>query len=677
MMQRRAFCFTVLLLVWQVYYAVSFDCDGNSTSIDDQLKKELLCSNYDKSQRPVKDHTTCVNITMLMNVKNFHVVESKPSVYISVWMTFEWRDEFLHWSRAKYGLDKITVSPSDIWQPTIASFNEQSVGTPENSCRNFECEVKLNGNVSCTSPCSYQVNCESTNAAWPFDTLTCSLYLSSWLETINQLNITEQSNVSLQHLTTERSSWKLLVVNKLINVVPEMHNYYMTMEYVFKFERHTGVYTAILMPGFVMVAVCLTVLWLNSRSNERLYTLCATCMGHFSYIQFIYLHIPEHSMEVPSLCAVNCDSSNAPETKEGKLLQYLYCNKQYDKSERPVKDHNTAVNVSAVMHIQNYDVSEEKSTLFLYVWMSLSWRDQMLVWDRTEYGVDKLIIDSDELWRPTFLAFHNLKSGNGDSACANHRCEVNQTGNVLCVPPCQYEALCVSNTVNWPFDDLQCTMFLGTWLEDFNEINISRKSNVSTRHIEVQHAEWKLQSSKILHIFLPDNTSYPALEYIFTLERHVAIYGAILTPGFLLFFRDSLIINVIMVTFTIVLRHTGPKADDSSERLVDKLANKVASTGLGRVFLQTDDATDGKSSGTSEDENNEREDVNRAEHADGDTVNLVVDASEHAAPVSLAGSSADQKHANVVTIFMDRVMFVCFTCCYVFMICNLLPKEMK
>uniref|UniRef100_A0A182SFH3 Neurotransmitter-gated ion-channel ligand-binding domain-containing protein n=1 Tax=Anopheles maculatus TaxID=74869 RepID=A0A182SFH3_9DIPT len=228
---------------------------------------------------------------------------------------------------------------------------------------------------------------------------------------------------------------------------------------------------------------------------------------------------------------INCDGTGEAPNKEAKLIRNLFCF-NYDKSERPVKDHNTAINVTASMHVQNYDVSEEKSTLFLYVWMSFSWKDEFLNWNRAEYGIDKIIVDSSELWRPTFVAFHNLKSGNGDSACANHPCEVKQSGVVMCVPPCQYEALCVSNTANWPFDSLKCTMFLGAWLENFNQINISRMSNISTRDIEVNHAEWKIQSAILLHIFLPDNTSYPSLEYVFTLERHVAIYGAILTPGF-------------------------------------------------------------------------------------------------------------------------------------------------
>uniref|UniRef100_A0A182TXC0 Neurotransmitter-gated ion-channel ligand-binding domain-containing protein n=1 Tax=Anopheles melas TaxID=34690 RepID=A0A182TXC0_9DIPT len=50
--------------------------------------------------------------------------------------------------------------------------------------------------------------------------------------------------------------------------------------------------------------------------------------------------------------------------------------------------------------------SEGKATLYLNVWMSSSWKDEYLNWDRAEYSLDKVVIDSDDLWRPTFVAFH-------------------------------------------------------------------------------------------------------------------------------------------------------------------------------------------------------------------------------------------------------------------------------
>ncbi|XP_050072550.1 neuronal acetylcholine receptor subunit beta-3-like [Anopheles maculipalpis] len=741
-------CFLVLL---QTNYVATTDCDSEPSSIEGKLLKKLLCSdNYDKTERPVRNHNTTVNVTMLMYIKEYYVLEREPSVIVSVWLSISWTDEFLAWDRADYGLEMVNIDSNELWRPTIETLESKPAGIIDKSCRDHQCEVKHNGNVSCISPCSFNVHCFSTNVDWPFDVLECSLYMSSWMEYSAELNITRASNVSQQYLK-EQSNWHLLSTNVLSSIDTTDVDYSWII-YKFVLERRMGVYSTVITPGFMVVVISLAVLWLNSASSERLYVLSVTCLGHYIYLEYIYWHLTYNTKDVPKLsqtkdsmlamykyCSVifvvllclrhgatiNCDGTGDAPNKEAKLIRNLFCF-NYDKSERPVKDHNTAINVTASMHVQNYDVSEEKSTLFLYVWMSFSWKDEFLNWDRAEYGIDKLIVDSSELWRPTFVAFHNLKSGNGDNACASHPCEVKQTGVVLCVPPCQYEALCSSNTANWPFDSLKCTMFLGAWLENFNQINISRMSNLSTRDIEVTHAEWKIQSAILLHIYLPDNTSYPSLEYVFTLERHIAIYGAILTPGFLmiiinlavlwmnsgsterlyilcatcmghfsymeylywrvpyhgeavpkmlLFFRDSLMINVLMLAFTIILRHTAPKAD-GTERLVDKLATRVASTNLGRMFLQTGDQAGSEVTDTTEAESGDRDNSIRSQpdHVDGDTVNLVSDASDNDAPTKRI-ASAEHQRPNVVNVFLDRIMFICFLLSYVLMIFSLLPKE--
>ncbi|XP_049530992.1 neuronal acetylcholine receptor subunit alpha-5-like [Anopheles darlingi] len=405
--------------------------------------------------------------------------------------------------------------------------------------------------------------------------------------------------------------------------------------------------------------------------------------------------------------AFNCDGE--PSSSEGKLLKKLFCY-NYDKTERPVKNYSAAVNVTMNVHVQNYDLDERKSTLTAFVWMSTSWKDEYLTWDRMEYGIDKLIIESSEIWTPTIIPFNNYKST--EAACSNHRCEVNQLGMVLCIPPCQYEAFCVSNTANWPFDTQNCSLSLGTWVEDLEKIKINENTNITTNYIKVPHSEWKMISANAKQS-LYDNDTYPTVEYTFLLERHIAIYGAILTPGFimallnmgilwmscvsserlyilcgtcfghfdylvylywrvpyhgvsvpklLIFFRDSLLINVAILTFTIMLRHMRLSTGNSNS-FFDKLAIKVASTNVGSILLQSERV----------DIDNKEENDNHVEsNADGDTVNLVVEATE---VKTAENPKANCTRQAVVVTFLDRILFVCCLLSYILMLFNLLPSE--
>ncbi|XP_050081988.1 neuronal acetylcholine receptor subunit beta-3-like isoform X2 [Anopheles aquasalis] len=405
--------------------------------------------------------------------------------------------------------------------------------------------------------------------------------------------------------------------------------------------------------------------------------------------------------------ALNCDGE--PSSNEGKLLKKLFCY-NYDKTERPVKNHSAAVNVKINVHVQNYDLDERKSTLTTFVWLGISWKDEYLSWDPMEYGIDMLTVESSEIWTPTIIPFNNHKST--EEACMKDHCKVNKLGKVLCLPACQYEAFCASNTANWPFDSQNCSMSLGTWVEDVEKIKINETSQITTYYIEVSHSEWKMVSANARH-FLYDNDTYPTVEYTFLLERHIAIYGAILTPGFimailnmgilwmscvsserlyilcgtclghfsylqylywrvpyhgvavpklLIFFRDSLLLNVALLAFTIMLRQMCLSTGNSSS-VFDKLAIKVASTNVGSILLQSE-----RVGNASKEENDHHAEPN----ADGDTVNLVVEATE--------AKIDDKPNTNcnrqiLVATFLDRILFVCSLFSYILMIFNLLPSE--
>uniref|UniRef100_A0A182SB60 Neurotransmitter-gated ion-channel ligand-binding domain-containing protein n=1 Tax=Anopheles maculatus TaxID=74869 RepID=A0A182SB60_9DIPT len=261
--------------------------------------KKLLCSEYDKTERPVRNHNTTVNVTLLMYVKEYYVIEREPSLILSVWLSLSWMDEFLSWDRAEYGLEMLNIDSSELWRPTIQTMDSKPSGTLRKSCRDHECELKHNGNVSCLSPCTFEVHCHSTNVEWPFDVLDCTLYFSSWLEYASQLNMTAQSNVSKQYLK-EKTNWQLLSTDVHTHTAMNYDDY-PWISFSFALERHMGVYAVVMTPGFMVVVVSLAVLWMHSASPERLYILSVTCLGHYIYLEYIYWHLDYNTNDVPKI----------------------------------------------------------------------------------------------------------------------------------------------------------------------------------------------------------------------------------------------------------------------------------------------------------------------------------------------------------------------------------------
>ncbi|XP_052892661.1 neuronal acetylcholine receptor subunit beta-3-like [Anopheles moucheti] len=426
---------------------------------------------------------------------------------------------------------------------------------------------------------------------------------------------------------------------------------------------------------------------------------------------------------VNSVVTIDCDGETS--SIEEKLQRKLLCS-DYDKTQRPVKNHQTAVNVSMSIYVKEIYVIEREPSLVLSIWMTLSWQDEFLTWDRAEYGMEMVNIDSSELWRPTIESTRNKKADARDGSCNEHKCEVKHNGSVSCLSPCTYEAHCTSTKVDWPFDVLACTMYFSSWLEYSTQLNLTAESNVSREYIK-EDISWNILSAKTMSHIDTLNESFPMIEFTTTLERHMGIYSAIMTPGFmivavsvavlwidttssdrlhilsatclghyiyleyiywhmeynnkdvpkiLLFFRDSLLINVVMLIFTIVLRHTAPRKN-ISERWMDRLALRAASTTMGRILLQADTVIDPKGSRPLEESQTEREHNRHAENGtNGDTINLVVDGYDRNNAPNAIIVSTEQHRADLGIIFMDRIMLFCCTICYAFMLFNLIPKKM-
>ena len=65
------------------------------------------------------------------------------------------------------------------------------------------------------------------------------------------------------------------------------------------------------------------------------------------------------------------------------------------------------------------------------------------------------------------------------------RCEVKSTGNVSCVPSTSYFILCAPDLTYWPYDQVNCSLRLGAWMQKGEEINLTTlQDDVSSTKFE-------------------------------------------------------------------------------------------------------------------------------------------------------------------------------------------------
>ena len=131
------------------------------------------------------------------------------------------------------------------------------------------------------------------------------------------------------------------------------------------------------------------------------------------------------------------------------------------------------------MAIMHYDVDEMSSVFSVDAWMRLTWRDDKMVWNKSDFGDLKQIhFASHELWRPDIYLYNNAESTKMDPYGQSHFL-VQSNGEVLWVPPATLKAFCKLKLTYWPMEKQECKLKFGSWTSHGDEIDLSLYKNMS------------------------------------------------------------------------------------------------------------------------------------------------------------------------------------------------------
>ncbi|XP_011167167.2 uncharacterized protein LOC105201028 [Solenopsis invicta] len=233
------------------------------------------------------------------------------------------------------------------------------------------------------------------------------------------------------------------------------------------------------------------------------------------------------------------------QTWTDKLKQDLFV--KYDKYARPTEHFNATVVKFGITPFY-FDVNDFESTVTVTAWVRLSWTDEKLKWDPEKYGkVDELIIENHEVWQPDIRLYNSGTSGTveyyGDVPCT-----LNNTGEVVCVPPAKFIALCELDFRLWPFDTQDCYMKFGSWAHHGDQIDfvLYSKEELNEEDMIVKNSEWKvINMSTTREVTKYDccPEPYHSISLEMSLKRNSALYyNILLMPA-------AAIVFLVLVTF--------------------------------------------------------------------------------------------------------------------------------
>jgi len=226
------------------------------------------------------------------------------------------------------------------------------------------------------------------------------------------------------------------------------------------------------------------------------------------------------------------------------LVKDLY--EGYDTRVRPSKHYKEKVAVEFKLSLTELlDVSEVNQKIETKVYLSQSWFDPRLSWNKTLYeNTEHVYLETERIWIPELVLYNNA---DGDFAVTiRTKAKVYSSGQVDWNPPAILKTFCEIQVATFPFDTQNCTMKIGTWSQDGGVLDIvnlnelkqesvclenmknytnlcqKRKCRAPDLSAYEENGEWKILSqgcNKHYVKYVCCEKPYPDMTYYFVIRR--------------------------------------------------------------------------------------------------------------------------------------------------------------
>ncbi|PBC34052.1 Neuronal acetylcholine receptor subunit alpha-5 [Apis cerana cerana] len=277
-----------------------------------RLKRYLFCE-YDPNIRPISSHQIANNVTMQLLPKLMEFDDWTSVMELHSWMTLIWTDSHLSWKPSDFdGINYIYVKSDDIWVPDISVYNSGDMMFDQTGIPPTTCLVFSSGSVSCVPSVKHVAKCATDFSLWPYDTHRCRINFGSWVHSGEEVNIFLDKKGFHMDGYTNNSKWdfKVIKATKVLKMYACCPNdTYPMIVYEFSISRHYGIlHATYVIPAVTMMLLTLTVLWLDSRSTERMIAASVNLICHILCMSDLHWQLPHNSTNPPNILLYYKDS---------------------------------------------------------------------------------------------------------------------------------------------------------------------------------------------------------------------------------------------------------------------------------------------------------------------------------------------------------------------------------
>ncbi|XP_033098688.1 neuronal acetylcholine receptor subunit alpha-9-like [Anneissia japonica] len=239
---------------------------------------------------------------------------------------------------------------------------------------------------------------------------------------------------------------------------------------------------------------------------------------------------------------VSSDAVNDEAILIGKLLD------NYNQpTARPVLNYSDVIVVTYRYFLTRVvELDERRQFLTVKGRMFMTWQDQLMVWNASEYGgIDTIKVPQYSIWMPDITHYNNMDVG-FERTKTNIPLSITSDGFVTMATPAIYTTFCKMNVKYFPFDKQVCNFKLGSWTYGRHQVDLKILDGAeANQDYFFENGVWGLD----FVYFKKNVVHYPWCRHqhvhitmTIGLNRHSVFYvGNILAPSILLSFLAAFV----------------------------------------------------------------------------------------------------------------------------------------
>uniref|UniRef100_A0A2K6SAZ8 5-hydroxytryptamine receptor 3A n=2 Tax=Saimiri boliviensis TaxID=27679 RepID=A0A2K6SAZ8_SAIBB len=265
---------------------------------------DYLLTNYKKGVRPVRDWRKPTTISIDVIVYAILNVDEKNQVLTTyIWYRQYWTDEFLQWNPEDFdNITKLSIPTDSIWVPDILINEFVDVGKSPNIPYVY---IQHQGEVQNYKPLQIVTACSLDIYNFPFDVQNCSLTFTSWLHTIQDINISlwrSPEKVKFdKSVFMNQGEWELLgVLPYFREFSMESSHCYAEMKFYVVIRRRPLFYVVgLLLPSIFLMVMDIVGFYLPPNSGERVSFKITLLLGYSVFLIIVSDTLPATAIGTP------------------------------------------------------------------------------------------------------------------------------------------------------------------------------------------------------------------------------------------------------------------------------------------------------------------------------------------------------------------------------------------